>query len=204
MQRFETLTSGVVPLVIDNIDTDQIIPARFLKTTGRKGLGKVLFCDWRYRDRVESVEAAADAEPKSGFALNQPRNAGAQILLAGHNFGCGSSREHAPWALVDWGFRAIISTSFADIFRSNALKNSLLPVEVEEALHAELVRLSSSREGFELTIDLPSCAVRLPDGRTAGFPIDPFAKRCLVEGIDQLDYLLAHEHAIAVYEGGRG
>jgi 3-isopropylmalate/(R)-2-methylmalate dehydratase small subunit len=200
MEIFTTLTSRVLPLVVDNIDTDQIIPARFLKTTDKAGLGEVLFCDWRYRGQVGSVAAAAEAEPKSEFALNQPEYAGAQILLAGENFGCGSSREHAPWALVDWGFRAVISTSFADIFCSNALKNSLLPVEVESEIHVELVRMSSSGEGLELTIDLPSQCISLPDGRTIEFPIDAFAKRCLIEGIDELGYLLAHEDAIAAYE----
>jgi 3-isopropylmalate/(R)-2-methylmalate dehydratase small subunit len=197
---FTTITSRVVPLVVDNIDTDQIIPARFLKTTDKAGLGAVLFCDWRYEDEVPDLEAAGRANAKIDFALNDSQYEGAQILLAGKNFGCGSSREHAPWALVGWGFGAIISTSFADIFRSNALKNSLLPVEVDPAIHADLVQMSSSDEGLELMIDLPSQTVRLPDGRSVEFPIDAFAKRCLIEGIDQLGYLLAHEDAIASYE----
>jgi 3-isopropylmalate/(R)-2-methylmalate dehydratase small subunit len=202
MRKFTTLTSRVVPLVVDNIDTDQIIPARFLKTTDKAGLGAVLFCDWRYEDEVPDLGAAARAEARTGFALNEPRYEGAQILLAGDNFGCGSSREHAPWALVGWGLRAIVSTSFADIFRSNALKNSLLPVEVDATTHAWLVELATSDESLELTIDLPSQAVNLPDGRTIAFPIDAFAKRCLVEGVDQLGFLLAHEDAIASYEEG--
>jgi 3-isopropylmalate/(R)-2-methylmalate dehydratase small subunit len=200
MHIFTTITSRVVPLVVDNIDTDQIIPARFLKTTDKAGLGAVLFCDWRYEDEVPDLEAAGRANAKIDFALNDSQYEGAQILLAGKNFGCGSSREHAPWALVGWGFGAIISTSFADIFRSNALKNSLLPVEVDPAIHADLVQMSSSDEGLELMIDLPSQTVRLPDGRSVEFPIDAFAKRCLIEGIDQLGYLLAHEDAIASYE----
>jgi 3-isopropylmalate/(R)-2-methylmalate dehydratase small subunit len=203
MRKFTTITSRVVPLVVDNIDTDQIIPARFLKTTDKAGLGAVLFCDWRYEDEVPDLEAAGQANAKTDFALNDPRHDGAQILLAGDNFGCGSSREHAPWALVGWGFSAIISTSFADIFRSNALKNSLLPVEVDTATHAELARMSSSIEGLELRIDLPSQVISLPDGRAIEFPIDAFGKRCLIEGIDQLGYLLAHEDAIAAYEEKR-
>ena len=200
MDKFTTLMSGVVPLVVDNIDTDQIIPARFLKTTDKGGLGAVLFCDWRYENEVADLEAAGRAASKIGFALNDPQYEGAQILLAGDNFGCGSSREHAPWALVGWGFRAIVSTSFADIFRSNALKNSLLPVEVDAATHAELAQLAAAGEGVNLTIDLPSQSVQLPDGRLVEFPIDPFAKKCLIEGVDQLGYLLAHENAIASYE----
>ncbi len=200
MQEFSTLTSRAVPLVVDNIDTDQIIPARFLKTTDKAGLGAALFCDWRYEDEVPNLEAAGQAKVKIGFALNDSRYEGAQILLAGDNFGCGSSREHAPWALVGWGFRTIISTSFADIFRSNALKNSLLPVEIDPATHAELAQMASVGEGVTLTIDLPSQSIRFPDGRSVVFPIDVFSKRCLMDGVDQLGYLLAHEDAIATYE----
>ena len=200
MKEFTTLTSQAVPLVVDNIDTDQIIPARFLKTTDKAGLGAALFCDWRYEDEVPNLEAAGQARAKIGFVLNDSRYEGAQILIAGDNFGCGSSREHAPWALVGWGFRAIISTSFADIFRSNALKNSLLPVEVDAATHAELAQLTAAGEGVTLTIDLPSQSIQLPDGRSVGFPIDAFSKRCLMDGVDQLGYLLAHEDAIESYE----
>jgi len=200
MKQFTTLTSRVVPLVVDNIDTDQIIPARFLKTTDKAGLGAVLFCDWRYEGEVPDLEAAAGANARIDFALDDPRYEGAQILLAGDNFGCGSSREHAPWALVDWGFGAIISTSFADIFRSNALKNSLLPVEVDQATHAELAQFAAAGEGVTLTIDLPSQIIHLPDGRSVEFPIDAFSKKCLIDGVDQLGYLIAHENAIASYE----
>ena len=200
MKKFTTLRSRVVPLVVDNIDTDQIIPARFLKTTDKDGLEAALFCDWRYQDQVPDLEAAGKANAKIDFALNDPRYEGAQILLAGDNFGCGSSREHAPWALVGWGFRAIISTSFADIFRSNALKNSLLPVEVDPATQEELVRLTAAEEGLTLTVDLPSQTIRLPDGRAVEFPIGSFSKRCLVEDIDQLGYLLEQEKHIAAYE----
>ena len=203
MGEFTTLSSRVLPLVVDNIDTDQIIPARFLKTTDKGGLGSILFCDWRYRDEVPDLAGAAQARPKTDFVLNDPRYEGAQILLAGDNFGCGSSREHAPWALVGWGFLAVVATSFADIFRSNALKNSLLPVEVDETTHAELVQLASSEKGLELNIDLPAQVINLPGNRAVGFPIDAFAKRCLMEGIDQLGYLLAHESAIDSYEEGR-
>jgi len=203
MHGFTTLTSRVVPLVVHNIDTDQIIPARFLKVTDKEGLGAVLFCDWRYDGEVPHLEAAAEAKPRTDFALNHQNHQGAQILLTGDNFGCGSSREHAPWALVGWGFRAIISTSFADIFRSNALKNSLLPVEVDPATHAELVRLTAAEEGLTLTVDLPSQTIQLPDGKAVEFPIDAFAKRCLVEGIDQLGYLLEREDSITTYEENR-
>ena len=203
MHGFTTLTSRVVPLVVDNIDTDQIIPARFLKVTDKAGLGAVLFCDWRYDGEVPHLKAAADAKSRNDFPLNYSSHKGAQILLAGDNFGCGSSREHAPWALVGWGFRAIISTSFADIFRSNALKNSLLPVEVDPATQEELVRLTAAEEGLTLTVDLPSQTIQLPDGRTVDFPIDAFDKRCLVEAIDQLGYLLDHEGHITAYEEGR-
>jgi len=202
MQRFTKLTSRVIPLLVDNIDTDQIIPARFLKTTDKDGLGAALFCDWRYEDEVPDLEAAGQANSRDTFALNDPRYKGAQILLAGDNFGCGSSREHAPWALVGWGFRAIVSTSFADIFRSNALKNSLLPVEVDVATHAELAQLAAVGEGVTLTIDLPSQSIHLPGGRSVEFPIEAFAKRCLIEGIDQLGYLLSFADQIAVYEEG--
>jgi len=202
MQRYTKLTSRVVPLVVDNIDTDQIIPARFLKTTDKAGLGAALFCDWRYENEVPDLEAAGRASSRDNFALNDPQYKGAQILLAGDNFGCGSSREHAPWALVGWGFRAIVSTSFADIFRSNALKNSLLPVEVDAATHAELAQLAAVGEGVTLTIDLPSQSLGWPDGRSVEFPIEAFAKQCLIEGIDQLGYLLSFADQIAVYEEG--
>ena len=203
MKKFTTLTSRVVPLVVDNIDTDQIIPARFLKTTDKGGLGSVLFCDWRYENEVADLEAAGRASAKNDFTLNDSRYQGAQILLAGDNFGCGSSREHAPWALVDWGFRAVVSTSFADIFRSNALNNSLLPVELDAASHAELAQLAAVGEGVTLTIDLPSQSLHLPDGQSVEFPIDAFSKKCLIEGVDQLGYLLSFEDQIAAYEESR-
>lgn len=202
MRQFTSLTSRVVPLVVDNIDTDQIIPARFLKTTDKAGLGAALFCDWRYEDEVSDLRAAERALSKIDFVLNDSQYEGAQILLAGDNFGCGSSREHAPWALVGWGFRAVISTSFADIFRSNALKNSLLPVEIDPATHAELAQLTSAVEGLTLTIDLPSQSIQLPDGRSVEYSIDAFSKKCLMDGVDQLGYLLSFADRIAQYEEG--
>ncbi len=190
MEPFNTLTSRVVVLPVDNIDTDQIIPARFLKTTEKTGLGRSLFSEWRYH---------ADGSPRPDFVLNRPEAQGTQVLLAGDNFGCGSSREHAPWALTDFGFRAIISTSFADIFRNNSLKNGLLPVIVDAATHRRLLELTVD-PAAEVTVDLDSQTLRLPDGSAATFPIDGFSKTCLLEGVDQLGYLLLHEASIGAYE----
>lgn len=187
------ITSTMAVLPFDNVDTDQIIPARFLKVTERSGLGRHLFADWRY---------GADGEPVPDFVLNRPESAGAEVLLAGHNFGCGSSREHAAWALVDHGFRAVISTEFADIFRNNALKNGLLPVEVDAATHARLSELAGLWRDAEVTIDLVSRTLSAPGVRVE-FPIDPFARRCLLEGVDTLGYLLAQEEAIAAFETRR-
>ena len=191
MAQFTRLTSHVVPLVVDNIDTDQIIPARFLKITDKEGLGEHAFSDWRYE---------ADGSPKADFALNLLTSHGAQVLLAGHNFGCGSSREHAPWALVGWGFRAVIATSFADIFRNNALKNGLLPVEIDDETHARLVKSIDADPRAEVTVDLESTTLTLPDGTTARFPVDDFARHCLLTGLDELGYLLSFADAIAEYE----
>jgi 3-isopropylmalate/(R)-2-methylmalate dehydratase small subunit len=192
MEPFKTLTSHIVAIPVENIDTDQIIPARFLKTTTKAGLGRHLFADWRYN---------ADATPKPDFVLNRPQAQGARILLAGDNFGCGSSREHAPWALMDFGFRAIISTSFADIFRNNALKNGLLPVVVDTETHHQLFSLITKEQTDpEIAIELASRTLHLPDGRQVTFPIDEFSKTCLLEGIDQLGYLLKNEEHIAAYE----
>ena len=189
MKEFTAFESRMVPLPVDNIDTDQIIPARFLKTISKEGLGDQLFNDWRYD---------AGGQPKPEFILNQPRAKGAQILLAGDNFGCGSSREHAPWALLQYGFRAVISTSFADIFRQNALKNSLLPIVVSREVHAGLFKLAG-----EVTVSLAEQKLVLPDGRAIEFAIDGFAKHCLLEGVDELGYILSQEAAIAEYEGRR-
>jgi len=190
MEPFTTLTSRVLVLPMDNIDTDQIIPARFLKTTQKAGLGRDLFTDWRYN---------ADGSPKPDFVLNRPEAQGARILLAGDNFGCGSSREHAPWALVDFGFRAVISTSFADIFRNNSLKNGLLPLVVDPVTHRRLLELAADPTA-EVTIDLAAQTLRLPDGQSVTFPIDGFARDCLLEGVDQLGYLLKHSAQIGAYE----
>ena len=192
MEPFNTLTSRIIALPNDNIDTDQIIPARFLKTTSKAGLGEKLFADWRYDP---------DGTPRPGFPLNRPQAQAARILLAGANFGCGSSREHAPWALTDFGFRAVISTSFADIFCHNALKNGLLPVVVEAETQRQLFSLVEEEAAVEITVDLASQNLTLPDGRQVTFPIDPFSKSCLLQGIDQLGYLLQHETRIAAYEG---
>jgi 3-isopropylmalate/(R)-2-methylmalate dehydratase small subunit len=181
----------MVAMKNENIDTDQIIPARFLKTTRRTGLGQHLFADWRYE---------ADGSPRPDFPLNQPEAQGAAVLLAGDNFGCGSSREHAPWALMDFGFRAVISTSFADIFRNNALKNGLLPVVVDPQTHFQLFSLVEEEPETEITIDLASERLVLPDGRAVTFPIDGFSKTCLLEGIDQLGYLMKQEAHIDAYE----
>ena len=203
MAGFTTLTSTVIPLLEENIDTDQIIPARFLKTIDKAGLGEVLFCDWRYDGEVPTVEAASGATASASFVLNQDRYHGARILFAGDNFGCGSSREHAPWALSGWGLRAIISTSFADIFRNNALKNSLLPVVVDRATHEELARRSGTSQGLSVTIDLPAQELKVPGLAPVSFSIDGFSKRCLIEGVDQLGYLLSHDDRITEYEEGR-
>lgn len=191
MKRFEKVRSRMVALPVDNIDTDQIIPARFLKTVSREGLGAYLFYDWRYD---------AEGQPRPDFILNQPRAQGVQILLAGDNFGCGSSREHAPWALMDFGFRVIISTSFADIFRQNALKNGLLPVIVPREVHAELFRMAEQQPEAELEVDLASQSLMLPDGRRIEFPVDPFAKQCMLEGVDELGWILLREEAIRAWE----
>lgn len=188
--KITTIESKTVALPIDNIDTDQIIPARFLKTTSMEGLGDNLFLDWRY---------LADGSPNPDFPLNKPSAKGATILITGDNFGCGSSREHAPWALVQYGFKAIISTSFADIFKGNALKNGLLPIVIPADIHSELIKWS----GITLKIDLASQTVTLAGGRTVEFPIDPFAKHCLLEGVDELGYMIKQEPAIAAYEAKR-
>ena len=194
MAKFTTLTSHAVPLPADNVDTDQIIPARFLKVTDKHGLGDSLFCDWRY---------LKDGSPNPDFVLNEPASQGAQILIAGDNFGSGSSREHAPWALVGWGFRAIISTSFADIFKSNSLKNGLLPVEVSPEVHRRLMEAVNLDRTTKITIDLPTQSVTGLGSLEATFPIDEFSKHCLLEGIDQLGYLLSFDEQITSYEQQR-
>jgi 3-isopropylmalate/(R)-2-methylmalate dehydratase small subunit len=191
MDPITVIRSRTVAMPSSNIDTDQIIPARFLTTTTREGLGAALFADWRYD---------ASGQPRADFVLNRPESRGCQILVAGRNIGCGSSREHAPWALLDYGFRAVVSTEIADIFRSNSLKNGLLPVVVDETTHAWLV----ANPGVEVAIDLPSSSVLLPDGRTVRFPIEAFARYCLMNGVDELGYLLGQAEAIAAYERRAG
>ncbi len=191
MKPFTTLISKIVPLPNENVDTDQIIPARFLKGTDKAGLGDNLFADWRYNE---------DGTPKPDFVLNRPEMQGRQILLAGDNFGCGSSREHAPWALLGAGFRAVISTSFADIFRNNSLKNGLLPVIVDEETHQMLLRLVEQMPSTEAAIDLSAQTLYVPDGQAVVFPIDSFSKQCLLEGVDQLGYLLKQMPHIEAYE----
>ncbi len=194
MKPFTNFSSRMAPLAINNIDTDQIIPARFLKTTSKQGLGQQLFCDWRYD---------AQGHPDPDFILNQPRAQGAQVLLAGDNFGCGSSREHAPWALTQFGFRAVVSTSFADIFKQNSLKNSLLPIVVPPDVHAELFAAAAENPDGTVKIDLASQTLTTPSGRKVEFPIDSFSKHCLLEGVDELGYILQHEAHIAAYEARR-
>lgn len=191
MPQFTTLTARVMPLPVNNVDTDQIIPARFLKVTDKTGLGQNLFADWRY---------LPDGSSNPNFVLNDPLYQGAQILLAGDNFGCGSSREHAPWALTGQGFKAVFSTSFADIFRNNSLKNGLLPIVVEPSLHSTLFDIVQEMPHSEWTIDLEAQKVSLPTGDSFSFDIDPFARTCLLKGIDELGYIMSFANNIAAYE----
>lgn len=190
MAQFTTLTSRAIPLPVNDIDTDQIIPAQFLKVTDKNGLADALFYNWRYND---------DKSPKEDFIINKPESEGAQILLAGDNFGCGSSREHAPWALTSYGFRAVISTSFADIFRNNSLKNGLIPIIVDDATHKMLFDLLEEAPRAELTVDLATQTVSFPGGSFT-FPIDAFNKTCLLNGVDELGYIMGFEKEIAAYE----
>jgi 3-isopropylmalate/(R)-2-methylmalate dehydratase small subunit len=192
MDAIQTITSRSVVLRHTNIDTDQIIPARFLSTTERKGLGKHAFNDWRYIPDG----SGADGVPNPDFVFNSPEAANRSILLAGRNFGCGSSREHAPWALADLGLRAVVSSQIADIFRSNALKNGLLPVVLDEGVVQALMRTPDD----ELTIDVAARELRTPDGRAYPFPLDAFARTCLLEGVDEFGYLLARIPEIQAYE----
>jgi 3-isopropylmalate/(R)-2-methylmalate dehydratase small subunit len=187
MEPIRTFSSKTVIIPSENIDTDQIIPARFLKVTSKVGIGKHLFADWRYD---------ASGTPKPDFVLNRPEAAGAAVLVGGDNFGCGSSREHAPWALYDYGFRAVISTSIADIFRNNALKNGLLPLVIDPAVHAKLL----ARPGDEVTVSLEDQTLTLSDGTRTQFPCDPFARYCLMNGVDELGFLLAKDAEITAFE----
>ena len=194
MATFTRIRSRAVLLPHDDIDTDQIIPARFLKVTSRDGLGVHLFQDWRYQE---------DGSPKSDFPLNAPGAAEARVLIAGHNFGCGSSREHAPWALCDFGFRAVVAGSFADIFRSNALKNGLLPVALGAGEHARLCAARQADPALEVTVDLERQVVEWAGHPPVAFTVDPFARRCLLDGVDELGYLLSLEREIEAYEARR-
>jgi 3-isopropylmalate/(R)-2-methylmalate dehydratase small subunit len=191
MQRVTGFRSRTVVIPAGNIDTDQIIPARFLTTTTKQGLGKQLFADWRY---------LSDGSPDPAFILNKPEARGAEVLVAGRNFGCGSSREHAPWALLDFGFRAVISTEIADIFRGNSLKNGLLPIVVDETTSRWLL----DNPGAEIDIDLKSARLSLPSGVQVPFPIEAFARHCLINGIDELGYLQSKLDAIRAFEAARG
>jgi 3-isopropylmalate/(R)-2-methylmalate dehydratase small subunit len=190
MEPLRKVRSRTVVLAQANVDTDQIIPARFLKTTEKAGLGRVLFSDWRY---------GPDGAPRPDFVLNRPEARGCRVLVAGDNFGCGSSREHAPWALVDAGFQAVVSTTIADIFRNNALKNGLVPVVIDPASHARLL----AAPGAEVEVDLEARTISLPGGGTASFPIDAFARYCLMNGVDELGFLLSQDAAITAFEGAR-
>ena len=187
MQAIKKIRSRTVVMPSVNIDTDQIIPARFLTTTTRAGLGKSLFSDWRYD---------ASGAPKPDFPLNRPETQGCRILVAGRNLGCGSSREHAPWALLDYGFQAVISTEIADIFRNNSLKNGLVPVVVDEATASWLL----GNPGAEVTVDLENCTLTLPTGATAKFPMEGFTRYCLMNGVDELGFLRSKDADIAAYE----
>lgn len=195
MEKFTQLTSRLVPLAVNDIDTDQIIPARFLKVTDKNGLGDNLFADWRYDQ---------DGKPKPDFALNKPENQGAKVLLTADNFGCGSSREHAPWALMGFGFRAVIATSFADIFYNNAAKNGLLLVKVSPQVQKKLAALRGANADVEVTIDLETQTLTLPDGERVTFPVDSFSRMCMLQGKDQLEYILSFKEDIKSYEEQRG
>jgi len=190
MAQFTKLTSRVMVVPVNDIDTDQIIPAQFLKVTDKNGLADALFYNWRYND---------DKSPNQDFVINKPESKGCQILLAGDNFGCGSSREHAPWALTAYGFRAVISTSFADIFRNNSLKNGLIPIIVDDATHKMLFDLAEEAPRAELTVDLATQTVSFPGGSFT-FPIDAFNKTCLLNGVDELGYIMGFEKEIAAFE----
>ncbi len=191
MEPINTFSGSIVALPINDIDTDQIIPARFLKVTDKNGLGEACFSDWRYE---------SDGTPKPDFVLNKPEYKGAQVLIGGHNFGCGSSREHAPWALMGAGFKAVISTYFADIFRNNSLKNGLLPIVVDEETQQQLISLAEEDPSTTVKVDLETQTLTLPDGRSVKFPIDGFSKHCLLHGVDQLGYLLGLDNETTGYE----
>ncbi|MEN9935705.1 MAG: hypothetical protein RLZZ387_2284 [Chloroflexota bacterium] len=195
MEPIKTFTAKIAALPVENIDTDQIIPAAYLKVTNKDGLAEGLFKAWRF---------SPDGTPKPDFVLNRPEAQGAEVLVAGNNFGCGSSREHAPWALQGYGFKAVISTYFADIFKGNSLKNGLLPIQVDEETLQQLFSLAEEDPTTSVTVDLATQTVTLPDGRAVSFPIDSFAKHCLLNGVDQMGFLLAEADAVAAYEAASG
>ena len=192
MEKVKHIQGSIVAIPVNDIDTDQIIPARFLKVTDKDGLGKAAFCDWRYLEDGET--------PNPDFILNQPEYAGASVLIAGDNFGCGSSREHAPWALLGAGFQAVVSTDFADIFRNNALKNGLAPVIVDVETQQQLFSLAAEDPTTRVAIDIEAQTLTLPDGREVSFPLDGFSKYCLLNGVDQLGYLLALDAEVSAFE----
>lgn len=200
MEKFVRLSSLVVPLNRANVDTDAIIPKQFLKSIHRSGFGPYLFDEWRYQDRGEPGMDCANRPKNPGFVLNQARYVGGQILLAQHNFGCGSSREHAPWALHDYGFRAILAPSFADIFFNNCFKNGLLPICLPEAVITRLFDAVEATLGYALTIDLPTQIIRTPSGDSISFEIDPFRKDCLLNGLDDIALTLRHADQIETFE----
>lgn len=191
MEPIKTITSKAIMLMVNNIDTDQIIPARFLKVTDKNGLGANLFSDWRYKE---------DGTPKPDFLLNRPESQGAQILITGDNFGCGSSREHAPWALMGYGIKAVVSTSFADIFRNNALKNGLLPIQISQVQHQELIETIQQNPASVLKIDLEKQTLELGPAKSYAFSIDSFSRTCLLNGVDELGYLLKLDEKITAFE----
>jgi 3-isopropylmalate/(R)-2-methylmalate dehydratase small subunit len=192
VEKVENIQGSIVAIPVNDIDTDQIIPARFLKATDKEGLGKAAFCDWRYLEDGET--------PNPDFILNNPAYQGASVLVAGDNFGCGSSREHAPWALMGAGFKAVISTDFADIFRNNALKNGLLPIIVDADTQEQLFSLAAEDPSTTVSVDVEAQMLTLPDGRAVVFPLDGFSKYCLLNGVDQLGYLLALDAEAAAFE----
>jgi len=192
VEKLEHVQGSIVAIPVNDIDTDQIIPARFLKVTDKDGLGKAAFCDWRY------LEDGVTPNPE--FILNNPAYQGASVLVAGDNFGCGSSREHAPWALLGAGFKAVVSTDFADIFRNNALKNGLLPIVVDADTQQQLFSLADEEPSTTVSVDVEAQTLTLPDGRAVSFPLDGFSKFCLLNGVDQLGYLLALDGEVAAFE----
>ena len=192
MEKLQHIKGSIVAIPVNDIDTDQIIPARFLKVTDKQGLGKAAFCDWRYLEDGET--------PNPDFILNRSEYQGASVLIAGNNFGCGSSREHAPWALIGAGFKAVISTEFADIFRNNALKNGLLPIVVDEQTQQQLFSLAEEDPSTTVSVDVERQTLALPDGRDVNFPLDGFSKYCLLNGVDQLGYLLNLEETVENFE----